>query len=125
LERHIAVNSELRARHAQDPQKFILSEADLDADIRALSVVSEHPDLYAHVVELGCLGQLVGLLSHENTDISIGSIVIIAELTDDDTSANNEQWQGLAEAMLNADLIGLLLSNFDRLPPYLATYRNA
>jgi beta-catenin-like protein 1 len=114
LERHIAVNSELRARHAQDPQKFILSEADLDADIRALSVVSEHPDLYAHVVELGCLGQLVGLLSHENTDISIGSIVIIAELTDDDTSANNEQWQGLAEAMLNADLIGLLLSNFDR-----------
>lgn len=115
FEKRISKNSELRAKYESDPQKFIGSEADLDADIKALSVLSEHPDLYQEFVQLGCVESLVGLLAHENTDIAIDAIEIIGELTDDDVDAEEDQWNSLVGALLDADLLGLLVSNFSRL----------
>ncbi|KAI9808864.1 MAG: hypothetical protein M1826_004031, partial [Phylliscum demangeonii] len=115
FERRISTNAELRAKFESDPQKFMGSEADLDADIKALSILSEHPELFGEFVRLGCVGSLVGLLSHENTDIAIGAIQIISELIDDDVESNEEQWDLLVQAMLNADLLDLLVQNFARL----------
>ena len=77
------------------------SEADLDADIKALSILSEHPDLYAEFAKLGCVASLVGLLAHENTDIAIDAIEILAELTDEDVEAEREQWDILVAAMVS------------------------
>ncbi|KHN98667.1 DUF1716 domain-containing protein [Metarhizium album ARSEF 1941] len=115
FEKHITKNAELRAKHAGDPQKFISSEADLDADIKSLSILSEHPELYPDFVKLGSVNSLVGLLAHENTDIAIDSIEIIGELTDEDVSAEDDQWNALVDALIEADLVGLLVSNFSRL----------
>ena len=115
FEKRISKNAELRAKFESDPQKFIGSEADLDADIKALSVLSENPELFKEFVQLGCVESLVGLLAHENTDIAIDAIEIIGELTDEDVDAEEEAWQSLADALLDADLIGLLVSNFSRL----------
>ena len=106
------------------------SEADLDADIKALSILSEHPELYGEFAQLGSVNSLIGLLSHENTDIVIDTIQIISELTDDDVEANEEQWNTLVDAMvgadtsrealadspkLDADVLELLSQNFARL----------
>lgn len=91
------------------------SEADLDADIKALSTLSEHPELYEEFAKLGCVSSLVSLLSHENTDIAIDTIEIINELTDEDVEAEQEQWDALVDAMLEADLINLLYENMSRL----------
>jgi len=91
------------------------SEADLDADIKALSILSEHPELYEEFAKLGCVGSLVSLLSHENTDIAIDAIEIINELTDEDVEAEQEQWDALVDALLEADLLNLLLENLSRL----------
>lgn len=77
------------------------SEADLDVDIKALSVLSEHPSLYKDFAELGCVGSLVSLLSHENTDIAIDAVEIIAELTDEDVEAEQDQWDVLVNAMVS------------------------
>ncbi|KAI5920996.1 Catenin-beta-like protein [Camillea tinctor] len=115
FEKRITKNAELRARFENDPQKFIASEADLDADIKALSILSEHPDLYPEFARLGCVASLVSLLAHENTDIAIDAIEIINELTDEDVAAEEEQWNALVDALLEADLLGLLVSNFERL----------
>ncbi|KAK4235212.1 Catenin-beta-like protein [Achaetomium macrosporum] len=115
FEKKITRNAELRARHAQEPTKFIDSEADLDAAIKALSILSEHPGLYPDFARLGCVGSLVSLLAHENTDIAIDAVEIIGELTDEDVAASDEQWSALVDAMLEADLLGLLVSNFGRL----------
>ena len=91
------------------------SEADLDADIKALSILSEHPELYEEFAKLGCVSSLVSLLSHENTDIAIDAIEIINELTDEDVEAEQEQWNTLVDAMLEADLLNLLYENLSRL----------
>ena len=77
------------------------SEADLDADIKCLSVLSEHPDLYEEFANLGCVGSLVSLLSHENIDIAIDAIEILGELTDETVEAEQEQWDVLVKAIVS------------------------
>lgn len=115
FEKRISKNAELRAKFEEEPQKFMGSEADLDADIKSLSILSEHPELYGEFAKLGCAGSLVSLLAHENTDIAIDAIEIISELTDEDVQAEQEQWDALANGMLEADLLSLLISNIQRL----------
>ena len=115
FEKKITKNAELRAKFESEPQKFMSSEADLDADIKALSILAEHPELYGEFAKLGCVASLVSLLAHENTDIAIDAVEIISELTDEDVEAEQEQWSVLVNAMIEADLLGLLVSNFARL----------
>ncbi|KAK1715088.1 Catenin-beta-like protein [Colletotrichum acutatum] len=115
FEKRITRNAELRARFADEPHKFIESEADLDAAIKDLSILSEHPELYPQFAKLGCVESLVGLLAHDNTDIAIDAVEIIGELIDEDVNAADQDWDTLVDALLTADLIGLLVSNFSRL----------
>ncbi|OBR07903.1 Duf1716 domain-containing protein [Colletotrichum higginsianum IMI 349063] len=115
FEKRITKNAELRAKFFDQPPKFIESEADLDAAIKDLSILAEHPELYPHFVKLGCVESLVGLLAHENTDIAIDAVEIIGELIDEDVNAADEDWDSLVDALLDADLIGLLVSNLSRL----------
>lgn len=115
FEQRINKNATQRAKYESEPAKFIQSEADLDADLKALSILGEHPELYPQLVALGTVGSLVGLLAHENTDIAIGAVEIIGELTDEDVAATEEQWDALVDALLEADLVGLLVSNLQRL----------
>ncbi|KAL2841487.1 Catenin-beta-like protein [Aspergillus pseudodeflectus] len=115
FEKKISKNAELRGKFEGDPQKFMASEADLDTEIKSLSILSEHPELYHEFAKLGCVSSLISLLSHENADIAIDAIQIISELTDEDVEAEQEQWDGLVNAMLDADLIELLAQNLSRL----------
>ncbi|GAW25305.1 putative nuclear associated protein [Rosellinia necatrix] len=108
-------NSEQRARFENDPSKFIASEAELDAEIKSLSILTEHPELYPEFVRTGGVEGLVGLLAHENTDIAIDAIEIIDELTDEDVAAEEAHYDALVNALLEADLLSLLWSNLDRL----------
>ncbi|KAM3071425.1 hypothetical protein ACMFMG_009023 [Clarireedia jacksonii] len=124
FEKKITKNAELRAKFENDPQKFMGSEADLDADIKALSILSEHPELYGEFAKLGCVGSLVGLLAHENTDIAIDAVEIISELTDEDVEAEQEQWNEIVDAMIEADLLDLLVSNFARFDEKLESDRS-
>ena len=91
------------------------SEADLDTDIKALSILAEHPELYEEFSKLGCVASLVSLLSHDNTDIAIDAIEIINELTDEDVDARPEQWDVLVDALLDADILNLLYENLSRM----------
>ena len=81
------------------------SEADLDADIKALSTLSEHPELYEEFAQLGCVSSLVSLLAHENTDIAIDAIEIISELIDEDVNAGQVQWDALVDAMVSSQFL--------------------
>ncbi|KAJ5262509.1 hypothetical protein N7524_007814 [Penicillium chrysogenum] len=115
FEKKISKNAELRAKFESDPQKFMASEADLDTEIKGLSILSEHSDLYEEFAKMGCVASLTSLLSHENADIAIDVIQIISELTDEDVEAEQEQWDALVNAMIEADLIELLAQNLSRL----------
>ena len=115
FERKINKNAELRAKYENEPMKFVGSEADLDGEIKGLSLLSEHGELYADFVKMGCVGSLVGLLAHENTDIAIAICELLAELTDEDSSTTAEQWRSLVKAMIKSDIVDLLASNLYRL----------
>ncbi|KAK4098426.1 DUF1716-domain-containing protein [Parathielavia hyrcaniae] len=115
FEKKISRNAELRARYESSPPKFIDSEADLDAAIKSLSILSEHPALYPEFARLGCAASLVSLLAHENADIALDAVEILGELTDEDVAAAEEQWGALVDAALDADFLGLLVSHLGRL----------
>jgi beta-catenin-like protein 1 len=115
FERKINKNAELRAKYENDPMKFVGSEADLDAEIKGLSLLSEHGELYAEFVRIGSVGSLVGILAHENTDVAISACELLAELTDEDSATTNDQWNTLVQALVKADVVDLLTSNLGRL----------
>ena len=71
--------------------RFIDSEADLDAAIKALLPLAQVPNVaYPLLVSSGQLEVLVGLLSHENADIALDVIELIHELTDEDVGEEDE-----------------------------------
>lgn len=49
--------------------RFMESELDLNDIIQEMHVIATMPDLYHLLVELNAVHSLLGLLSHENTDI--------------------------------------------------------
>ena len=114
FEKKVNKNSSLRAKYENDPTKFMDSEGDLDEGIKGLSILSEHPELYEEFAKSTAASKLVELLSHENTDIAIAAIEIISELTDEDVAGEQEQWDAIVAAFLEADLLSLLISNFSR-----------
>lgn len=81
------------------------SEADLDTEIKGLSILSEHSDLYEEFAKMGCVASLTSLLSHENADIAIDVVQIINELTDEDVEAEQEQWDALVNAMVCCGMV--------------------
>lgn len=65
--------------------RFIDSEADLDAAIHQLKIFAQSPAIsYPQLIKTGATEQLISLLSHENTDISLDVVEVIEELTDED-----------------------------------------
>lgn len=67
------------------------SELELNDAVQELHVIATQSDLYHVLVNMNGISLLMGLLSHENTDISIAVISLMQELTDVDTSTENEQ----------------------------------
>ncbi|CAG8520790.1 11599_t:CDS:10 [Diversispora eburnea] len=117
FEKAITKNQELRVKYSDDPSKFMESEADLDEEIKHLLTLTEVPDLYPLVVQLGAVTHLVSLLSHENTDISIDVVEVLNELTDEDVVAEHEEdaMKIFIDALLENQLLELLVQNLHRL----------
>ncbi|GAM83080.1 hypothetical protein ANO11243_010660 [Dothideomycetidae sp. 11243] len=114
LERKIGKNAEQRARFEGQPQKFMQSEADLDAEIKSISILTEHTEFYGEFAKAGGAAQLVSLLAHDNTDIAISAVQCIAELLEDDVEVEEDDRDALTEALVEADLISLLAQGFER-----------
>lgn len=53
--------------------RFMESELDLNDIIQEMHVIATMPDLYHLLVELNAVHSLLGLLSHENSDILLSS----------------------------------------------------
>ncbi|RPB20198.1 DUF1716 domain protein [Terfezia boudieri ATCC MYA-4762] len=115
FEKRISKNAEMRGKWEDQPEKFMQSETELDEAIKGLSILSEHPELYEELANLGCAASMVGLLTHENTDIAGDMVEVISELTDEDVDAEAEQWGFLVDAMMDADVAEILVSNLERL----------
>ncbi|KAH9977796.1 Catenin-beta-like protein [Lactifluus volemus] len=127
LERAANKNQAQRSKYPDDPTKFINSEADLDAAIKALLPLAQVPKVaYPLLVGSGQLEALVGLLSHENADIALDIIELVHELTDEDVGEEAEDeddedpeqreaaLKSLIDALLDHSVLELLVDNTTR-----------
>ncbi|KAF8076448.1 Catenin-beta-like protein [Lyophyllum atratum] len=126
FERAVNKNQDLRSKYPDDPTKFIDSEADLDAAIKALLPLAQAPVLaYPELVRSGTVTLLVGLLAHENADIVIDVVEVVHELTDEDVGNEDEDDETeetaaealklLIEGLLDNSILELLVDNLPRL----------
>ncbi|CAA9996577.1 unnamed protein product [Nesidiocoris tenuis] len=92
------------------------SELELHEAIQELHAVATVPDLYPIMVQLNAISSLLELLSHENTDISVGVVDLLQELTDVDIlNESAEGAEALVEALVSQQATSLLLHNLQRL----------
>ncbi|KAF9433296.1 hypothetical protein BGZ76_009636 [Entomortierella beljakovae] len=128
FEKTINKNQEMRVKYADDPAKFIESETDLDEEIKRLVALTQAPQHYSVLVELGTVSSILSLLSHENPDISIDTIELLKELTDeevlnvglgeDDEVAGSEGEAGMkifVQSLVEQGLLDLLVQNLERM----------
>ncbi|KAM4623259.1 beta-catenin-like protein 1 isoform 2-T2 [Discoglossus pictus] len=109
-------NQELRIKFPDNPEKFMESELDLNDIIQEMHVIATIPDLYHLLVELNAVQSLLGLLSHENTDVCIAVVDLLQELTDIDTLHESEEGaQVLIDALVEGQVVALLVQNLERL----------
>jgi beta-catenin-like protein 1 len=85
LEKKINKNQKLRIKHAGEHEKFMESEFELHSEIGELHVVAAFPELYPVLIQNNAVMTLFGLITHENTDISIAAISLLQEMTEVDT----------------------------------------
>ncbi|KAJ2784696.1 hypothetical protein H4R18_000987 [Coemansia javaensis] len=122
LERAVTRNTAERITHAQAPEKFAESEAELDEALQRLLVLANDVQHLAALEALGAVPTLAGLLAHENADIALDVIQLAAELTAEDVwSQEGESHEERAavvrfvEALAQNEFFELLGQNLRRL----------
>ena len=89
---------------------------ELHEAIQELHALATVPELYELAVEQKLGPALLGLLSHENTDISVAVVNLLQELTDIDTlNESQEEASVLIDSLLEQQICSLLVHNLERL----------
>jgi len=119
LERAASRNQLQRARYPDEPSQFVSSEVEVDEKIQGLHPLAASPELFPQFVELGGVQTLLGLLSHQNVDLSIAAVRLLAELTDSEVliaeSTAVDDADLLVRELTKCDLLKLLVENLHRL----------
>jgi beta-catenin-like protein 1 len=100
FERKINKNQMLRVKYSDQPEKFMESEIELNQEINELYPLAASPELYPVFIQSGSLTSVLGMITHENTDISITTIGLIQELTDPEVLRETEEAITLVDALL-------------------------
>ncbi len=80
-------NLELRLKHKDDPEQFLDSEAEVHNALKQLQSISAYPQHVGDFIQSTGVDALIEVLDHPNPDISIESVVLLTELTDEDLLA--------------------------------------
>ncbi|OXU28599.1 hypothetical protein TSAR_005359 [Trichomalopsis sarcophagae] len=116
FEKRALRNQEMRVKFPDQPDKFMESEVELHDVLQELHAVATNPELYPVMVELGIVPSLLELLAHENTDVAVGVVDLLQELTESDVyNEAAEEADTLIDALLQQQVFALLVQNLDRL----------
>nr|CEL64151.1 TPA: Beta-catenin-like protein 1 [Neospora caninum Liverpool] len=115
LEKRIKKNQQDRIRHAEDPEKWIKSEVDLDEEIKRWKQLAAEPGLYPLFIETRGLELLLSLLNHSNQDIQLEVLDVLAEFTDADTLAECENPQDILNKLIEHQLPELTVDTLQRI----------
>jgi beta-catenin-like protein 1 len=114
FERKLYKNQELRIKFVEQPTKFLDSEMELFDALQEMHVLSTQPELYQTLVDGKVVTHLLGLLSHENTDIAIAVTGLLHELTDLDSADELDETSVLLQALIDGQVIAQLVSSMTR-----------
>ncbi|KAJ1954811.1 hypothetical protein EC988_002232 [Linderina pennispora] len=120
LEKAVSKNTEDRIKHAESPEGFAESEAELDEAIQRLLMLANSAQYLKTLQELECLPTLVGLMAHENADIALDVIQVVAEVTAEDAWSGESQEErdaveGFVRALAKEGFFEVLGDNLRRL----------
>lgn len=117
FERKLRDNLEARMKYVEHPERFVESEVDLDEEIKKLHALAAAPDLYPELVRLNAVPSLLGLLTHENTDIAIDVVSLLSDLTDEDVIGETSEDSAaiLVDALIENNALELLVQNLSRM----------
>lgn len=116
LERKIRKNQEERIKFADQPEKYLKSEVDLDEEAKKVTNITTHPELYPNFVELGGLPLLIGLLNHSNIDISVDVFEVLMEVTDPEIVGEVDDPEAFVRAVLDAQFAEMSVDLLLRIP---------
>lgn len=103
-------------KYVDQPDKFMESEVELHEQLCALYSVAASPELYPILVDLNAVSSVLGMIAHENTDISLAAVGLIQELTDPELFTDGEEEATvLIDAFLKAQGLELVVQNISRL----------
>ncbi|KAF5960732.1 hypothetical protein HYC85_001941 [Camellia sinensis] len=116
FERRLKDNIEARLKYPDQPEKFADSEIELHEEIQKLKILAGGPELYPELVNLNAIPSILGLLTHDNTDIAVDVVGLLQDLTDEDVlEDNDEPAQVLVDALVENNVLELLVQNLLRL----------
>ena len=114
IEKRINENMQLRTKYGDKPERFMDSELELYQELKRLHVLATAPELYPTFVRTRCVPSLLGLLAHENSDISIDVVDLLREMTESEDAAPNDLLV-LVTALLDNGAAALLMEHMGRL----------
>ncbi|KAL6326349.1 hypothetical protein AAG906_007854 [Vitis piasezkii] len=116
FERRLRDNIEARLKYPDQPDKFADSEIELHEEIQRLKTLAGGPELYPDLVNLNVIPSILGLLSHDNSDIAVDVVGLLQDLTDEDVlEDNDEPARVLVDALIENNVLELLVQNLTRL----------
>lgn len=116
LEKRVTKNQEMRIKFPELPEKFMDSEIELNETIQEMHVISTRTDLFPIILDSNCIPVLLGLLSHENTDIAAAVIGLVQEVTDleSDSLDGLDNVKAMIDVLCDQQIFSLLVANLER-----------
>ena len=108
-------NMDLRTKYKSDPEKFVESEADLNTELKNIQMITAYPRLLLNFLSQRGVDLLMDILGHENTDIVIGVVGILKELTEGDLILPIKDNMEFIDYLISKDVPLLLIDTLDRL----------
>ena len=105
----------MRTRYADQPEKFMDSELDLDEEVKKLMAIAGSPELYPAFVRTNTVQTLLSLLTHQNTDIVADVIGVFEDLTDADVIEDSVSVSCCKMLLLSDDMSAQHRSKFKNL----------
>jgi len=116
FEKKALKNQENRIKFPDQPEKFMESEMELHDAIQELHNIATVPDLYPILVDLNCTSSMLGLLCHDNSDMSVAVLDLMQELTDVDTLNESEEGaDSLIQGLVDNQVFSLMIACVERL----------
>lgn len=111
----------MRAKYPNDPEKFMDSEIEVFGALEDLYPLAVSPDLYPEFLALSGLRYVLGMITHENTDISIAAVGLLQEMTEreeneeENDDENISHYLSLIRALHEQQGFELVIQNLSRL----------